>query len=49
MIQIEMDMPSCCRECDLPAFMECGLKENAILYGFANAKRHKNCPLKEIK
>lgn len=46
---VEMDMPSCCAKCDLPAFMECGLKENAILCGFANAKRHNSCPLQEVK
>ena len=49
MIQIDMEMPKSCAEYDLPCIMECGLKENAIFYGFANKRRHERCPLQEVK
>lgn len=49
-VQIEeMEMPKNCLGCRLGDYLSCGLKENAIIYGFANEKRHPNCPLKEVK
>ena len=48
-IKIDMDMPKTCAECNLPCIMECYLKENAFFYGFANKRRHEECPLQEVK
>lgn len=48
-VKIDMEMPKSCLECHLPVSIECYLKTNAILYGFANEKRHEQCPLQEVK
>ena len=48
-VMLEMKMPKSCLDCHLGPYMDCALKTNAIFYGFANTKRHDNCPLKECK